>query len=523
MCDKPVAAAKFTCSTGVAQCLWQRETGWSQGLTQQAQAHRFYSFIVPDTSAKLAAAGATSLHFSPCGKHILGVTGNGHNVSLWDVDSFLRESRDDSVGAQVSEPAETRPGHGAEVRASALGTAGGSGQSQGGEGNPNQANGSSSFAAAFPISPAIDFSATLRNSLSSARSSGSALGKRPRASIERSWSGSAYRFPSPMDAPSEAILEDARGLLSPRSKHDDALLYEMWKQRSQEQRAMIASWEEEQGRRRRRQARITAAAAAEDNTFLPEPERASQSKVLRIPRLRECLNITPRTPSKRRGLAASSTSAAGAPPRSAHVADLSLARPRFSSSVTSGGETLIDDVCLFTNDLKFVLLISETQPEHAARTPLPVCASTSILMVSLRDGTVVDRLQLQNERLILRTNRAGATWSLLQSTLVLLLPHKQQVHVLHCSSEGTLIHRRTIGRFLQHDDELVLSLFDSQEDLFRCAPAMRLSYIVPHTSVRQAAHAAPDMLHQRYVCWHECFVPAVPVPTCHGTYLRAHC
>lgn len=284
-----------------------------------------------------------------------------------------------------------------------------------------------------------------------------------------------------MDVSSEAILEDARGLLSPRSKHNDALLYEMWKQRSQEQQAMIASWEVEQGRRRRRQARITAAAAAEDNTFLPELKGPSQVKVLRIPRVRECLNIAPRTSSTRRAKAASSSSAAGAPPGGDHVPDLTLARPRFSSSVTSGGETLIDDVCLFTHDLKFVLLISETQPEQAARTPLPVCASTSILMVSLSDGTVVDRLQLQNERLILRTNRAGATWSLLHSTLVLLLPHKQQVHVLHCSSEGTLVHRRTVGRFLHHDDELVLSLFDSQEDLFQCAPAMRLSHMMPQS------------------------------------------
>lgn len=450
----------------MVQCLAQRETGWAQGLTQLAQSHRFYSFIVPNTSAKLVAAGATSLHFSPCGKHILGVTGNGHNVSLWDVDKFLGESKDESPGSRRNEAAALRPDRGAQGGRLAMGTAAGNGRPLGpGTSSQQDRNGSPvTLAAAFPIAPAIDFSATLRNSLSSAASNGSALGKRSRAAINRSWSGTSYL--SPVDVPSESILEDARGLLSPGSRHNDAMLYELWKQRSREQQAMIASWEEEQGRRRRRQARISAAAAAEENSFLPEPAKPSQPTVTRAPRVRECLNMVPPTRPTRTGHPAASPTPAT--PYGVRVPTLSLTHPRFSSSVTSGGETLIDDVCLFTHDLKYVLLISETQPEQAAGTPMAVCASTSILMISLLDGTVVDRVQLQNERLILRTNRAGATWSLLKSTLVVLLPHNQQIHIMHCSSEGALVHRRTIGRFLQHDDELILSTFDSQEDLFQC-------------------------------------------------------
>lgn len=305
-----------------------------------------------------------------------------------------------------------------------------------------------------------------------------------------------------MDVASEAMLEDTRGLLSPRSKDNDDLLYQMWKQRSQEQQAMIASWEEEQERRRRRQARIIAAAAAEANTFLPEPVNATQPKVLRAPRLHECLNIAPPAPSTSPARAATASNSTTTNTRSTALAqgtrsqDVSLTRPRFSSSVTSGGETLVDDVCLFTQDRKFVLLISETQPEHHARAtaPTPPCASTSVLMISLTNGTVVDRIQLQNERLMLRTNRAGATWSLRENTLALLLPHQQQILVLHCSSEGALVHRRAIGRFLQHDDEWVLSMFDSQEELFWYARATCSRHpIRPPLTPRQcpAWHAQP--------------------------------
>lgn len=487
MCDKlkACAEAKFTCSTGVAQSLWQRETGCNQGLTQVAQSHRFYSFIAPNTSAKLVAAGATSLHFTPCGKHILGVTGNGHNITLWDVDSFLLAPRDDIARDQHGRGAELRSHRGErEGRAGATDNA----TVQGRSADANRGNDHASVASiatAFPIAPTIDFSQALRNNLSSATSSGAVLGKRPRATIDRSWSGNASRFPSPMDVPSEAILEDARGLLSPRSKHNDALLQQMWKQRTQEQQAMIASWEEEQGRRRRRQARM--AAAAEENSFLPEPGASTQPKSLRIPRLRECLYIAPTTPpNASKHSASASTSATAHTPASAvtqqnRSADVTLARPRFTSSIASGGETLIDDVCLFTHDRKFVLLISETQPEHHPRAgaPTPPCASTSVLMISLAEGTVVDRIQLHNERLILRTNRAGATWSLRESTLVLLLPHQQQIRVLHCCSEGTLVHLRTIGRFLQHDDEWVLSMFDSQEEMFWCAPLLTYLAMLP--------------------------------------------
>ena len=91
----------------------------------------------------------------------------------------------------------------------------------------------------------------------------------------------------------------------------------------------------------------------------------------------------------------------------------------------------------------------------------------------MRTGAVVDRVQFMNERLVLQRNRSCVSWSLRDDTLVVLCPSAQQVHVYHVSGDS-LVHNRTLGAHLRHDDELVVSNLAAKEQRHRCSPPIVL-------------------------------------------------
>jgi hypothetical protein len=142
---------------------------------------------------------------------------------------------------------------------------------------------------------------------------------------------------------------------------------------------------------------------------------------------------------------------------------------RVTASVTSGGETLHDDSCLFTPDGQSALVVAESPRVHVATggegdAPVPSC---SVLMVALSDGTVIDSIHLPGELLVRRQRHAGATWSLCGNLLVLLLQRRQEIRVYRCTEHG-FVRTRTHGEHVHADDAWVLEQAAQAEELHRC-------------------------------------------------------
>lgn len=424
--------------------LLRRETGYTAFRDSHSSLSAFYGALYPNACVKLRTAEANNIQFSPCGTYILGLNSSGHSISVWDIDSFLSAlSPPERSGPEqnVHPPSNSAGDAGTDALHQRLETANESDRSRV---SPRQTGAvsaretCSTAEVPLPRKPALTFSNNLLANFNPVwqGKKGTLLGKHGR--------DQGIRTLAPVEVGDGSIMEEARSVLcTPAQPLDDAQLQQAWDRRGREQQAMIASWN--QSRKRLRQSRSAALA-------IPSaPPPPSQPTVITAPCLRPALRI------------------GGRPSENAPAEIILLpGSAALVATVTAGHEKLNDSICLFTRNRGHVLLLAESQPQTA--TDEGASASSSIIMVSLRTGAVVDRIQFMNERLVLQRNRSCVSWSLHDSTLVVLCPNSQQVHVYHVSAES-LVHNRTLGAHLRHDDELVLLNLAAQEEQYRCGPA----------------------------------------------------
>jgi De-etiolated protein 1 Det1 len=470
----PCCSGSQHVSTNLLPTLLRREVGWKVSAQSRDDSIQFYGCLFPDASAKLRTANATSVHFSPCGNYVLGIKGHGHTVSIWTVDSFMSNivQYADKSSQHQCVPASSAAGPSraaSQPQIPDIGTTPSSRPSpQGASQRRSDAppvSGSAGVArnysyAMLAATPGLAFAESLKRDTTPASSWRQihVLGKRhfgPWDGADGVATSQSGAFPPPVEEAGASIIEEARRVLClPPLSADDTQLRQLWERRGREQQAMIASWN--QSRKRLRQSRILPISK---NSFVSLREEPPQPKVVTAPCRRPVLKVC------------SSDAPEGV---------FSPGEPGVVAYVTAGDEKLSDSTCLFTEGCSHVLLLTESQPHPASGDPATStstassCSRTSIVMVCMRSGTVVDRIQFTDERLVLRANRSCVSWSLCGNTLIVLAPRAQRVHIYHVLG-NSLLHNRTLHKHVRHDDELVISNLHAEEEQYRCRHCL-----VPH-------------------------------------------
>ena len=406
------------------------------------QEHSFYGALHPNGCVKLRTAEATNIQFSPCGAYILGLNSNSHSVCVWDVEVFL----------SALSPAQPAPERSSEEPACSNSLAGNArehaprpretfNQTERSNVSPlssaaraTSAQGACSSAdVPLPRKPALTFSTNFLAQFNPIWKGDKSM------RLGQTGRGRGRHTLAPVEVPDDnSMMEDARSVLcTPAQPLDDAQLQQAWDRRGREQQEMIASWN--QSRKRLRRSRHAAAIATTTTPITSRPSNTpptSQPIVVTAPCRRPALQIC--------------GCPAGSAPEEVIILPGSAA---LVATVTAGHEKLNDSICLFTSNRRHVLLLAESR-SHSTAGDAAASTSSSIIMVSLRTGTVADRIEFTNERLVLQRNRSCVSWSLWGNTLVVLCPNSQQVHVYHVS-DNSLVHNRTLGEHLCHDDDLV--------------------------------------------------------------------
>lgn len=450
--------------------LLKRESGYSTSFKERhISLVSSYGALYPNACVKLRTAEATNIQFSPCGAYVLGINSSGHSIAIWDVDSFLGglwpPARTTTGGSCVHHNLSNSAAGSSSANAAhpALNTepenTGGASYSQRPGPRTGVRNNDAVACAdvARPQKPALTFSSSLFAHFTPVWKGQ----KRPLLGHHGHDRGGMHKLAPVEVGDAVSMIEEARSVLcTPAEPLDDAQLQQVWDRRSREQEAMIASWNESRKRLRRSRHstdRVPTATSLPSVPSLPSilsmsalaPTR--QPPVITAPSITPILNICGSSSESR--------------PDEIFVETGSAA---VVATVTAGHEKVNDTICLFTRDRRHVLLLAESQATSATGEQT-AGASSSVIMVSLQSGQVVDRLQFKNERLVMQRNRSCVTWSLYYSTLVILCPKAQQVHIYQVSRDS-LVHNRTLGLHLRHDDELSLANLASAEQQYRYRP-----------------------------------------------------
>ena len=258
-----------------------------------------------------------------------------------------------------------------------------------------------------------------------------------------------------------------------------------WRKREREQRALIDEWERKRRERRRREGTQNSGRAL----ALSNMARRQMSRDVSLPQALPAAAPTsaPTAPSP------------GVPPPSmlpirlddgAEAATLDAHfSPRFTKMVAADGEVLHHDSCLFTPDCKAAILIAEPPPQAppadaTGGDAAPAAVSSTVLMVSLLDGSVVDSIRLEGEQLVRRRRLAApspAAWSMAGDTLVLLAQMRQELQVHRCTPTG-FVHACTHGAHIRADDTWVVDQAQNAELAARCGSVWILLWSSTHAT-----------------------------------------
>jgi hypothetical protein len=416
-----------------------RESCSRSSSRELAAAYQTYRFLVPNTTARLRAREFSNAHFSPDGRWLVGIQGSGHSVSVFKVGGSAKDHPQATSGPNEASKALRQ----AAASQRAVRTTGSNGASS--SAHPSAEDMRSRDSSWPTLRPRASAAARQQTHHphavpAQAHTRAPQAAFVPRRMLHPSRPPSAPSSGNTCRAISGAPPRPRQATpLAPIASHHRSERFRIaWRKREREQRALIDEWE--RSRRCLRKARKTLA------TPTAHPRAVAHSA-------HACLPPPATTPL----LFAGDTPDVVGP--AAHFTAM------FSASVTRGGQTLGDDVCIFTPDGRHVLVIAES-PSTAA-TDEQASKTATVLMVSLRNGTVVDTVHLPGERLLQRSRRAGAAWSLFGDALVLLASRRQEVHVHRCTAQG-FVHMCTLGEHVHEDSGWVLQDADRAEAQHKC-------------------------------------------------------
>ncbi|KAK9828644.1 hypothetical protein WJX72_001277 [[Myrmecia] bisecta] len=148
----------------------------------------------------------------------------------------------------------------------------------------------------------------------------------------------------------------------------------------------------------------------------------------------------------------------------------SFFQPVYQKMLAHGTEVLCKDFCLVAQREQFLIVASSTPPisnsegtseMQSSVQGVPMVASIKFLLVSMRDGEVLDNYTIHDDFVHLAHN-AGAY--LYQNRLAILAIRSQTVHVVQVLPSGKLLLVQKVGQHCREDDELVLDLaLDAQQ------------------------------------------------------------
>jgi hypothetical protein len=446
-------ARKRFAGIGVAQYLFNREVLIRSSSAQKAAAYRIYQVVVPDVSTRLQAPGTTSAHFTPDGRFLVGIHGSNSSVTVWSVRESISATQQPGLadrGPRAQLPATT-----SVSRAST---------------DEEVPSGSQPLPSQPPTfvttaRPSVCTPTSERETLPAVASTAARPSQpTPRVTSTQPAHGHSasaltgvavqqpeYRSTQLQCAPSSACSGPCAHSCFKRKES----LRIAWRQRASLQQELVSEWERERRRRRASAAKCVGTVKGCATQVVP---------------VTGCLQ--PPTPKRQ---------PARLPPPSTPPLDLSTCTPalpltaRYTQSVASSGQRLISGACMFTPSEKSMLLATETPAaagNGAGDTDAERVAS-SILLVSLADGAVLDCVRFPGERLLHRQGRATVAWSLHDRLLAVLLRKAQSISLYHISdtSFGFI---QTIGQYALPDDVCACDEAAQQQAAFLCDPSIML-------------------------------------------------
>ena len=461
------------------------------------RAYQSYRAVVPNATARARQPGITNAHFSPDGRHLIGLNNQGNSVQIWRVGGAVGSSHggEGAAGPRASVPAATSqpPVSVAHPRSNPTSLPASAPQRQ----HPPL---HSSTAAAPAQSDLRHGSLRSSNGGATMHALQQIVPPRARSTVPltvppitfapaRHMRSELTPIYGPVPLPgitSKTGSAGASGVGAAAAASRNASLSIAWRQRERDQRALIAEWERNRRERRRQESRRSGTKSATP----PPVARGATPPPPQPPRA-----PPPSTPvisfdDDRDGASGEVDAAARMTDLSAHFT------LRVTASVTTGGHTLHDDSCLFTPDGRHVLLLAEA-PRVPATTgggatgagpgTGTAAAASSVLMVAVADGSVADRIHLPGEALVRRGRNGGATWSLAGDTLVLLAARMQELLVLKCSAgenggKAGLVHMCTHGAELDAGDAWTLQQAEHAEALQQCVHLLTALDLLLHLS-----------------------------------------